>query len=368
MLHNTLDLRGGADAVCLHTCQALERDHRVTLFTLSTTALPALNDLFDTDAAPRVRSPGWAPALSAAIARTGALARGRFGPQLPLRTALLLRYYRRYADAFDLVVSTANEVPVATPSVQYVHYPQFHTRAAGDGDAVLDRIAERLAGMDRRLPGRATVRANSGWTADVVEQIYGLRPAVLYPPVAAIEDPLPFEEREPGVVTLGRIAPDKHMLRTIRIVEAVRERGHDVHLHVVGTAAPQYRSYCRRVRAAAADRPWVALETDVPRARIDELLRTHRYAINGKHDEHFGMAVAEFVAAGMVVFAPDGGGQREILDGDPDRLYADADEAVELLDRALSAGAGPSVDADRFGIERFRAGIREAVAERLAAD
>ena len=57
VLHNTLDLRGGADAVCLHVCEALQDAHDVTLWTLSRAELEDLNALFGTAAAVDVRTP-----------------------------------------------------------------------------------------------------------------------------------------------------------------------------------------------------------------------------------------------------------------------------------------------------------------------
>jgi len=77
------------------------------------------------------------------------------------------------------------------------------------------------------------------------------------------------------------------------------------------------------------------------------------------------MALAECVAAGMVVFAPDGGGQRDVLDGRADRLYGSIDEAVRLIARAVESDARPSLPRDRFGSDRFRDAVREHVADAL---
>lgn len=359
VLHNTLDLRGGADGVCLHVCEALQDGHDVTLFTLSRARLPELNDLFGTGADVDVRTPRGTRVLNLALDAVAS----RAGPLLPLRSVLLDRYLRHTTDGFDLAVSTANEFAPPLPSVQYVHYPQFNLARIGEGGR-LNPLWSRLAGLDR-LPEDATMCANSAWTADVVERIYGRRPGVLHPPVEPIDDPLPWAEREDGFVVLGRIAPDKRVLDAIRIVEGVRARGHDVHLHVVGSASPNYRSYVRRVRRAAAGRDWVRLERGASRDRVESLLRTRRYGLNVKPDEHFGTAVAEYVAAGMVAFVPDSGGQVEIVDGRADRTFASVADAVETIDAALRRDARPRLPRDRFDRERFHEAVRELVGERL---
>jgi len=74
------------------------------------------------------------------------------------------------------------------------------------------------------------------------------------------------------------------------------------------------------------------------------------------------MSVAEYVASGMVAFAPDSGGQREILDGRADRLFDDVDGAVDCVDAAIANSERSSLRRDRFGRERFAAAVGEHVA------
>ncbi|MFD1687239.1 glycosyltransferase [Halobellus litoreus] len=367
VVHNTLDFQGGADIVCLSVCAALQGEHDVTLYTLSETDPGALAERFDVELA-RERLNVRRPTGGGTASRTLSAAAPFVGPQLPLRSVLVHRLFERDAEAFDLVVSTANEFAFSLPSVQYVHYPQFHARRlADDSSDALNRLWSRLAGPNRAeiASDSLTTLANSEWTADVVERVYGIRPAVLHPPVDPIDGRWQWEEREDGVVVVGRIAPDKRVLDAIRVVDGVRERGHDVHLHIVGAAPRAYRQYVERVEAAASERAYVAVERDVPRDRIETLLGTHRYGLNLKPEEHFGMSVAEYVAAGMIAFAPDSGGQREILDGRDDRLFASVEEAVERLAHAVETGEQPSQSADRFDSGRFREAIRRTVARAL---
>ena len=370
VVHNTLDFRGGADAVALSVCDALDADHRgshdVDLFTVAETDPDELAPRFGLEVDVPVREPPWADR----IARALGTATPHIGPQMAARSALVSRFFRRHADDYDLAVSTTNELSLSIPSVQYVHFPQFH----------LDRLPYRFDADPSRLdwlwnrlgaptPGEisddATLVANSGWTADAVEAIYGRSATVVYPPVRPIPDPFPWEERELGAVVVGRIAPDRRTLEAIDVVNRVRDRNHDLHLHVVGTAPRAYRPYVDRVRKAARNRSYVHLETDVPRDRLETLLRSHRYGLNVRPDESFGIGVAEFLAAGMIAFAPDAGGQREVLDHRSDRLFGSLEGAVELLSDAIAAEEQPQLPRDRFGPDRFRSEIRALVGETL---
>lgn len=366
VLHNTLDFRGGADAVCAHVCEALQRDHAVTLFTISATELATLDELFGTATDVTVRR----PPLGRRLARLLSRADDRFGPQLALRSALLTRWFRRHAAAFDVAVSTANEFALPLPSVQYVHFPQFNTDVPGP-DGVHDgggpnRLWTRIAGLaDRRLPQDATLITNSSYTASHVAARYGRDPAVVHPPVDPIPG-APWPDREPGIVTVGRIAPDNRTLDAVRIVDGVRDRGVELHLHLVGSTADAYRSYRRRVAAAAASREYVTLHADASRARLEALLGSHRYGLNTKHGEHFGMALAEYVAAGMVAFAHDSGGAPEVVDGADDRLFDSVPAAVDRVVDAVETGARPRLSPDRFGVDRFHGRLSELVADRAS--
>ena len=334
VLHNTLDFQGGADVVCLSACAALQAEHAVTLYTISETDPGDLAARFGIDldtATLDVRMPTGAEP----IARLLSAGAPTIGPQLALRSVLLRRAVGGQLGAFDLVVSTANEMSLPTPSVQYVHYPQFRTHRLPDGGGGgLNRVWSRLAApRPDDLDDGTTLLVNSAWTAGVAEDVYGVRPTVVYPPV----DP----------------------------IDGVRDRGHDLHLHIVGAAPRAYRRYVQKVESLAAERSYVAVERDAPRARLEELLCTHKYGLNCKPAEHFGMSVAEYVASGMVAFAPDSGGQQEILDKRTDRLFGSVPEAVDRVAAAAAADDPPALPPDRFASDRFRRAIRDAVERAL---
>ena len=100
---------------------------------------------------------------------------------------------------------------------------------------------------------------------------------------------------------------------------------------------------------------------------MKSLLVANRYGIHAMVDEHFGMAVAEMVRAGCVVFAHASGGPQEIL-GDSRVLFHDEDEAVAKILATLRSDALQAdlrrhlaSRADAYSEERFRATLRSAV-------
>jgi glycosyltransferase involved in cell wall biosynthesis len=114
------------------------------------------------------------------------------------------------------------------------------------------------------------------------------------------------------------------------------------------------------------------LEGKIPREHLVDLLTTHRYGIHGMEYEHFGIAVAEFLAAGMIPFVPNSGGQVEIVDRHDAVTYDSVDEVVAKADQVLSSPEQqwsirselPDVER-RFGPERFKRQIQSVVAYAL---
>jgi glycosyltransferase involved in cell wall biosynthesis len=370
--HADLTAKGGGEGVCMNVLEALQDDNEVTLLTLTDPDVAELNDYFRTNVTDvRVRTPEFSEAFLDRLD----------DPRYNLRNALLNRFVADRREEFDLAVGTDNELSVAGPLVQYIHTPRFarlvvSKRVGEDSflDHAYDRFCWRLGGFDPDQIRRSTVLSNSEWMADVVQDAYDVRPAVVNPPVdtRGFEErgDRPWREREPGFVTIGRLARYKNVLENIDIVDRVRERGHDLHVHLVG---PGYDDeYTREVKRAARQRDYVDVEGEVSREELVELVCEHRYGLHGKRHEHFGMAVAELVAGGTVPFVPDNGGQREIVG--TDRLtYSTVEEAVDRIDRVLSDSElarelrrGTSEIERRYGRERFQREIRDAVADAMA--
>ena len=355
----------------MNVLEALQEHHDVTLLTLTPPDLTELNDYFRTDV--RDVAVDRPPLVDDFLEWLD-------NPRYNLRNALLNRFVAARRNDFDLAVGTDNELSVAGPLVQYVHTPRFArlvvSKRVGEdsfADHAYDRLCWRLGEFDPEEIRGSALLSNSEWMADVVQDAYDARPRVVHPPVDTRgfgERERAFEERENGFVTVGRIAGYKNVLEDIEIIDRVRNRGHDVHLHLVGPAYDD--EYTRKVKRAAAERDYVFVEGELPREEVVETICRHKYGLHGKRHEHFGMAVAELVAGGTVPFVPDNGGQREIV-GSDELTYSTVEEAVESVDRVLSDSErarelrSESAEIERrFGRERFQREIREVVAEALA--
>lgn len=369
IVHPRFSLSGGAEAVALNILEALERDHTLTLLTSSSVDLNWLNEYHGTEVSDvRIQRPRMFDGINAVVGERFEL----------LKYAILNRYLLHHEDDYDLIISSFNELNSSNPCICYFHHPVYDrsglehdVRTTSTVRKLYKRIAAEIAGVSSESLGSKVHLANSDWTASIVEEIYETRPETVYPPVNVTEFATDRDEGvESGFVSIGRIAPDKNTLRNIEIVRRLRNRGHDVHLHLVGPV--QRSGYLEQVREFADD-SFVSIEGAMSRAELIEMVHTHRYGLHGKEFEHFGIVIAEMIAGGMLPFLPATGGQTEIVGGNRRLTYHSLEDAVETADRVLSDDDLENTLRDeladvpgRFERERFQRRISEIVERTIA--
>jgi len=366
--------QGGAEAVAAWAIQAVVDLAPVTVLTYDPVAPAELNRRFGTHLHPED--------FEVVQCRFPFTGKGGHPKWTLLKLHWLMGRCKAWPEGDVLFFSTSSEMDFGRPGVQYVDFPQLAesaTRSLGlfpperwYHRSTFLRAAYLQSG---RLLSRFSpdgVRANvtltvSDWTGEIVRRVYGVETRTIYPPVTLDSPEVPFAERKRGFVCLGRIVPAKRILEIIEILRAVRERGFDIHLHVIGPDGDP--EYARKVRAAQREHStWVFLEGTMERARMAATIAGHRYGIHGMRHEHFGIAVAEMAKAGCIVFLPGGGGQPEIVDHDRRVVYESDPEAVEKIVAVLgdeqsqgSLSEKMKACGSRFSSTRFVHEIQDAV-------
>jgi glycosyltransferase involved in cell wall biosynthesis len=377
IIQPSLQPPGGASGVAAWMIEALRAEYDLSILTWTAVDLQATNRYFSTslrDSDFSVLLPF--PALRRLLDRAPV-------PLTLLKTQLLMRHARLIHRRFDLLISASNEADLGCRGIQYVHFPAaFLPRPAADfrwyhgWTAALNayrslcrRVSEHSA---TRLNKNLTL-VNSQWTGDKVREWHGIESITVYPPIAGEFAAVPWPERENGFVCIGRFSPEKELDKVINVVAALRTRGHETHLHLVGGRDAKVSSYYRHIlRRVAENASWLFLHEDISRADLTALIAAHRYGIHGMSEEHFGMAIAEMLHGGCIVFVPRGGGQVEIVGGEERVLYSTPEEAVEKIAATL---ADPSLQlalreilkkhALQFSTERFTAQMRALVRDFL---
>lgn len=335
---------GGCQCVVAWALQALREQYAVDLLTWLPVDFDAVNRTYGTDLVAgefkHTCPPAW-------LRRLVSLDPDPYSIQ-PM--AVLMRMAKNVRSRYSLLISFINEVDFNWPTIQYVHFPYLapHYLEANRLNAITSLRGRCRAEVFRRRPWRVIsglsfermkanpTLVNSEWVGEVVRQTYGIEPATLYPPVPGHFPNIPWEERENGFICIGRFSEEKRYDWAIEILTRLRARGHAVHLHLVGGHHQEHRAYRDRIAGwARGNADWMTLHENVPRTELVQLVARHRYGIHANPAEHFGIAVAEQVRGGCVVFVPNGGGQVEIVARDRRLLYSSIEDAVEKISRVL---------------------------------
>jgi len=367
---------GGGNAVAACIIEALKSENAVSVLSWAAPDIDAINRVFATSLKSSEFTRHSAPLFLRAF--------GKLNPYLySLRYGLLLRMCKKMRNEYDIMISVNNEADFACKGIQYVHDPPYwfyHSRNNSRPDLMLlfpdhlwavfkakYRPWMLIAGFSFDRMKENITLVNSCWTGAKVREVYGIDSITVYPPVLGSFPKVPWDEREIGFVCIGRILPFKKLEKIIEITEAVRSKVPETHLHIIGTTGHQ-RDYLDHILHMARDHSWIFVNENVSREELARLIVSHRYGIHGMVDEPFGMAVAEMLHGGCIVFVPSNAGPMEIVGADDRLLYKTSQEAVRKIVRVMrnpdeQASLRSYLDSrrDLFCKERFMQQIREIV-------
>ena len=367
VLHPQFDTLGGAELLALRIVSWLVSQYgaRVCLLALGEVNLKQVQSQ-----AELVFPQG---SVTTRAAPCPAWIRNREGSLHLLRLAYLSREAKRIADEFDLCISTYNEVDFGRPGFQYVHHPNFLSRAFFHRYSMIGTknildflpLLERLYGIAVSRISKNSVEGfrmnrtavNSEFMKQILFQEYAIDSTVLYPAflqAASVSTLTRWEERRNRFVSIGRFSHDKNFLELVDLFKLLSERLSDATFTIVGRLGD--KAYYRRV-AERARRVGVPVEfcTNISNDQLQEILQTSKYYIGPKKFEHFGLAVLEAARAGCLTFVHDSGGQREIITP-PELRYATPQELVVKVTALGSDGhLRKNVFAEMWrGITKFR--------------
>ncbi len=372
---------GGSEARAMWAAEALKHDFSISILSPGKVDLPALNEFYgtnvDTDDV-TIRSVEMPLGLSHLQAGDA------------IRGAFFARGARSIANDYDVILNAYNLCDFGVPAIQCVADFSWEEELRRRFDPAPEgmrgwfhreqqlrrlylRLCRRIAPPSGRnlFSGEDAIIANSRWTARRLRERYGAHAEVIYPPVTGGCPDLAFRRRRDDFVCIGRISPEKQIERMIQVIGAIRNRGYDVRLRIIGPLDDS--QYARKIAACARQHPeWVLLEGCRMGPEKMKIMAECRYGIHARHGEAFGIAVAEMVKAGCVTFVPVEGGQAEIVDHEA-LLYRNDCEAVEKIISVLNNHSLRETlidhlrrQGEKFSAEHFMAGLRDAV-ERFIA-
>jgi glycosyltransferase involved in cell wall biosynthesis len=361
---------GGSESNVMWLIEALKRDFDLTVMTTRGWDLETLNSFYGTQVTPEEVKVRIAPIPWPVRGFSAAALRG----------ACYQRFATQIAPEYDVRISAYNPTDWGMPAIHFIadfswnkaireeldpQSPGFIYKSSPLRWAYLKLAAAYLKPSGRDLLRDDVVVANSHWSAGLIKKHFGaMCAAVVYPSVWAEFPEVPWQQKEEAFVMIGRIAPEKRIERAIAILDAVRKRGNRIRLHLCGEIDDS--AYGRQITHLCGERAdWIVREGRVTGERKAQILASCRFGIQTRAAEPFGISVAEMVKAGAIAFAPNNGGQTEILKH-RDILFSDTEDAIEKI---LALLGNPTLqlklhaylmeESKRFSTQFFVSGIRD---------
>jgi len=331
IVHALFDVIGGGELLALRVAHALtEAGFEVEVLTSTPVSSEKLYNVFGELKLPRITVKRVREAEFLSEIMPGRLVR--------LRRLVVYRKYmpiiNRARREYDLVFDTQSNVP--TPAdIAYIHYPAVLEVASIQRRGVHWRIYNYLVKLIARNPRSGRVLTNSTWTANQVYKAHGVIADVLYPPVDVeyFSEVSYSGEREDIIVTVSRFTPEKELSKLLVLASELK----DYRFVIAGTTGPGSERVLEELRAEKETRGLVNVEfkPDISRRELRELYSRAKFYLHPEFPEHFGIAVVEAMAAGLVpIVYRDGGAWYDVVSRVSELLgYSNISEVPGIIRR-----------------------------------
>ena len=250
---------------------------------------------------------------------------------------------------YELVVNTHGDLTPMAADIVYMHFPTFAVIHESPEDAKYVkspfwrlyfepfRLAQKRL-LKRLREAKPVLLTNSTFSRMAIRRHVGMNALVVYPPVDldAFSRHAGNQDREPIVYTTGRYTPEKNYELILEVARLLP----DVEFHVSGSlsgkAARPYLERLKKLREKLGARN-VYFHTDVPRGELARMYGRGMVYMHTMIKEHFGVAIVEAMAAGLVpVVHRSGGPWLDIVEeGKYGIGYEGVEEAVKAIETAI---------------------------------
>ena len=334
VVHNTLNSVGGGERVCLAIIEALKSlGHEVYLVTAEPTNWARVKRIMGD-----VIKPDKEIYLLPFRVRV-------FGIYMRLLTFLELIKKAKFC---DLIVNTHGDVLPISSDIIYMHYPTFALLKETPinvkySKSLFWRIyfcpyEEIQSYLIKKMKWRLLL-TNSRFSQEAIKRYIGADAIVIYPPVE-ISEYLKVSgntKRDNRVVLCGRYTPEKNYEVALKVASLLP----DVEFTIIGASSGKIStSYFAKLQLMKNRLRLknVRLLKDVSRKDQIEIYSTSKVFMHCMRGEHFGIAVVEGMAAGLIpVVHKSGGPWSDITDyGKYGFGYSVVEEAANAIERALN--------------------------------
>ncbi len=200
-----------------------------------------------------------------------------------------------------------------------------------------EKWSDRLRIWDREtVQAAAAIIANSHFTAGRVTSIYGREATVAYPllPHFDAQTPVPVPDKEPVVLWVGRLAPEKRPEMMLQAWQETVMREGCQHFKLIMVGDGPMRPLIEEQLALLIENGYAELRTGVATPELHALYRRALLTVHLGREEPFGLVPLESLWQGTTVLADCAGGVKETVV--PNQTgYCVEDPSADTLSSAL---------------------------------
>ncbi|RCI07140.1 asparagine-linked glycosylation protein [Rhizopus stolonifer] len=233
---------------------------------------------------------------------------------------------------------------------QYNNDPRFSQNALWTtGKLIYYRVFAKIYGFCGSFAQAVVV--NSTWTKGHVDSLWGTKADIVYPPCDTERlNKLPLQGRKPMIVSVAQFRPEKDHALQLKSLARLFEKypqWKEAKVELVLIGSSRNEGDAKRIddlRQLAVEldiQDYVRFEVNASYDLLVSSLASAKIGIHTMWNEHFGIGVVEYMAAGLIAVAHKSGGPLlDIVteyDGKPTGYLADSSETfADSLHKALS--------------------------------
>ena len=194
-------------------------------------------------------------------------------------------------------------------------------------------ICRLLLQINRKKFYNVVTFSNSKWSYFRARNTYNIKKhKVFYPcfkvPKSYKQSFYSYEKRKDNFVILGRVSSDKNIIDAIKIFKKFQKKIPNLFLNIIG---PIDKIYYLKIKKKF-DLKAIKFHGLISLSKRDKILKKSKYGLNLFYSEHFGRNVLEMQKCGIIVFARNKGGVRELL-FNPNQKYENYQDLLEKFEK-----------------------------------
>ncbi len=219
--------------------------------------------------------------------------------------------------------------------------PYRFNKGYSDGKSQIFKLLKRAY---NNLMKKSTVLTNSNFSRTaILESFKSADVQVLSPPVdveAFRSHSLKSDERQDIILVISRIDPDKNIEKALRLARILKQRAIGKRMIIVGSLVQRNMTYFYKLQKIVRDleiKDYVSFQTNITLKSLFIIMRKAKVYFHPKVGEHFGISIAESMAAGLAPVVPSIGGPTEFVQ---QKFQFDSlDEAASIISSAFNLSA-----------------------------